>query len=72
MDPDTERELNLMWKHGVEEVRKDMREWRNEMKAEIGDLKKTLTEGKRLVVTLLASSVPLWIAALVSWLSLRK
>lgn len=72
MDKDTERELNLMWTQGIAPMREQMSKWQTELKEEMKDLKKTLTEGKRLVVTLIVTAVPTWIAAFVAWLSLRK
>ena len=72
MDEETKRELDLMWKHGVEDVRSEIRATRVDLKTEIKELSNNIASARKLVITLIVTAVPTWIAALIAFFALKR
>lgn len=66
MDSETRRELDLMWKHGVEAVRDDVGKMRTEFREELKEVVKNMASTRRWIVGLVIMGVPSWIALYLS------
>lgn len=79
MDEEIKRELDLMWKHGIEETRDDVKELKEEMKSTRRDVKQDMKEltssiasMRRLILSLIVTGVPAWLGVIITVYELGK
>jgi len=67
MDADTRRELDIMWKHGIEKTSQEIRDMREEVRRELKTITSNISGTRKLVITAILTGVPAWVGLYLSY-----
>jgi hypothetical protein len=64
----TTRELDLLWNQGITPLRKQL----TDVKQDIKDLSDNIASARRLIITILVTSIPAYATAFIAFFALKK